>query len=84
MTPEIARQRAAFAVRLEQDEAFNLVMQECRERQLSVFLSQGASDEDVLEAHRMIGALNQIEGQIARMKTDAKRLDKREDQHRGN
>lgn len=83
MTPEKARDRATQAERLERDDAFQLVMREIRETQQDVFLNGDASPEAVMEAHTMIRALQLIDGQIRRMKTDAAILNRKENQDRG-
>ena len=83
MTPEKARDRAAKADQLQRDEAFQLVMAEIRDAQSRVFLNGDASQEAVMEAHRMIRALGLIDGHIRSMKSDAAILNRKENQDRG-
>lgn len=72
------KELAALADRLERDEAFQYVMQKIREKHMSVFLNGAADSEAVLEAHRMIRALSEIDGQLRRMKAGKAIEDKKE------
>ena len=75
--------RAQHAERLMEDDvlqnAFNVVL----EYHTSVFTKRTATDAEVLEARRMVFALNEVKGQLGKFIGDGKILEKR-DQDRDN
>lgn len=75
--------RAQHAERLMNDDvlqsAFNVVL----EYHTDVFTKRSATDAEVLEARRMVFALNEVKAQLGRFINDGKMIEKR-DQDRGN
>lgn len=63
-------------------EAFNMVLN----AQVGVFTHPSSSEEDIMEAHRVVRALTQLKGHMQSFVTGGKLLERQQDKvrHRGN
>ena len=72
------KDRAAHVKRLQQDEAFNTLVNEIREDAANVFLNPHSSQQDREEAHHIVRALAKIEDRMAVILTDEAMFDKQQ------
>ena len=73
------KDRAAHVKRLQQDEAFNTLVDEIREDAANVFLNPHSSQQDREEAHHIVRALAKIEDRMAVILTDEAMFDKQQE-----
>ena len=73
------KDRAAHVKRLQEDESFNMLIDEIREDTANVFLNPHSSTEDREEAHHIIRALAKIEDRMAVILTDEAMFDKQQE-----
>jgi hypothetical protein len=64
------KDRATHVRRLQEDEAFNMMIEEIREDAANVFLNPHSSKEDREEAHHLVRALAKFEDRMAQILTD--------------
>lgn len=72
------KDKAARAKNLWQDETFQEILQEIKNRQTSVFLNSRSPIETIKDAHDIIKALNLIEDQFNTVFTDEAIYDKKQ------
>lgn len=72
------KDRAAHVKRLQDDESFNMLIDEIREDTANVFLNPHSSTEDREEAHHIIRALAKIEDRMAVILTDEAMFDRQQ------
>ena len=76
--------RASQADRLLNDDVLQEALSVIKKSQIGVFTSPNSSQEDIMEASRMVRALGAIEDQLMSFVTDGKLLERQEKgQHRG-
>ena len=82
MTPE---QKKLNAERLLNDETLRLAFDMIQHDAVGVFKYPNASQEEIMEAHRMVRALTLLKGQLQSFVSDSKLLERRQDKvrHRG-
>lgn len=64
------KDRATHVRRLQEDEAFNMMIEEIKEDAANVFLNPHSSKEDREEAHHLVRALAKFEDRMAQILTD--------------
>lgn len=74
MTPE---QKKLNAERLLNDETLRLAFDMIQDDALEVFRYPNASQEDIMEAHRMVRALDALRSQLERFILDGKMAERR-------
>lgn len=72
------KDKAAHVKRLQEDESFNMLIDEIREDTANVFLNPHSSTEDREEAHHIIRALAKIEDRMAVILTDEAIFDRQQ------
>lgn len=72
------KDKAAHVKRLQEDESFNMLIDEIREDTANVFLNPHSSTEDREEAHHIIRALAKIEDRMAVILTDEAMFDRQQ------
>jgi len=77
--------KAARAKQILEDEVFKEALNVILSEQVGVFTYPNASEEEIMEAHRMVRALTQLKGQLQSFVSDSKLLERRQDKvrHRG-
>jgi hypothetical protein len=76
--------RASQADRLLNDDVLQEALSVIKKSQIGVFTSPNSSQEDIMEASRMVRALGAIEDQLMSFVNDGKLLERQEKgQHRG-
>ena len=72
------KDRAAHVKRLQEDESFNMLIDEIREDTANVFLNPHSSTEDREVAHNIIRALAKMEDRMAGILTDEAMFDRQQ------
>jgi len=81
MTPE---QRQLNAERLLADDTLQEALNMIRQKALGVFTYPNSSQDDIMEAHRMVRALDAFETQLVSFVMDGKiSVHRKKEQHRG-
>lgn len=73
------RQDAQYARELKNSEAFNRLLERVKDRQHAIFGRAGSSDEEVVDAHRRIAAIDALEKEIKRMIDDGARAERKQE-----
>ena len=72
------KDRATHVRRLQEDEAFNMMIEEIKEDAANVFLNPHSSKEDREEAHQIVRALAKIEDRMAVILSDEAMFDRQQ------
>jgi len=77
--------KAARAKQILEDEVFKGALNVVLSDQIEVFSNLNSSQEEIMEAHRMVRALTLLKGQLQSFVNDSKLLERRQDKvrHRG-
>jgi hypothetical protein len=77
--------KAARAKQILEDDVFKEALNMVLSEQIEVFKRLNASQEEIMEAHRMVRALTLLKGQLQSFVSDSKLLERRQDKvrHRG-
>lgn len=77
--------KAARAKQILEDEVFKEALDVVLSEQVGVFKHPTSSEEEIMEAHRMVRALTQLKGQFQSFVDDGKLLERRQKKvrHRG-
>jgi hypothetical protein len=77
--------KAARAKQILEDEVFKEALNVVLSAQVGVFQSLSSSEEEIMEAHRMVRALTLLKGQLQSFVSDSKLLEQRQNKarHRG-
>lgn len=77
--------KAARAKQILEDEVFKDALNVVLSAQVGVFQSLSSSEEEIMEAHRMVRALTLLKGQLQSFVSDSKLLEQRQNKarHRG-
>lgn len=77
--------KAARAKQILEDEVFKGALNVVLSDQIEVFSNLNSSQEEIMEAHRMVRALTLLKGQLQSFVSDSKLLERRQDKvrHRG-
>lgn len=77
--------KAARAKQILEDEVFKDALNVVLSDQIEVFSNLNSSQEEIMEAHRMVRALTLLKGQLQSFVSDSKLLERRQDKvrHRG-
>lgn len=77
--------KAARAKQILEDEVFKGALNVVLSDQVEVFSNLNSSQEEIMEAHRMVRALTLLKGQLQSFVNDSKLLERRQDKvrHRG-
>lgn len=77
--------KAARAKQILEDEVFKEALNMILSEQVGVFRHPNSSQEEIMEAHRMVRSLTQLQGQLQSFVNDGKLLERRQDKvrHRG-
>lgn len=78
--------KAARAKQIFEDDVFKDAFNMVLNAQVGVFTHPTASEEEIMEAHRMVRALSQLKGHLQSFVTDGKLLERQQNKvrHRGN
>jgi hypothetical protein len=77
--------KAARAKQILEDEVFKEALNVVLSAQVGVFQSLSSSEDEIMEAHRMVRALTLLKGQLQSFVSDSKLLEQRQNKarHRG-